>query len=101
MDRHAIGLTGDIPARLFHGGHAAPLPGLPAKLFDLAEDLLNVARILAEDPALQHQSVWGHAAVIHLAVTRDPLIGIDSDEDLAAQHTAPAGRRRRGRPVLP
>jgi hypothetical protein len=69
MNRHAIRLTGDIPARLIHRGHAAALPRLPAKLLDLAKDLLYVARILAEDPAFQHESVWGYAAVIHLAVT--------------------------------
>jgi hypothetical protein len=94
MNRYAIRLTGDIPARLFHRGHAASLPRLPAKLLDLAEDLLDVTRILAKDPALQYQSIWGYAAVIHLAVTRDPLIGIDSHQDLAVHYTAPARRRR-------
>src|SRR5262249_41522916 len=69
MHRHALRLTGDTPAPLFHRGTAAPLPPLPAKLLDLAENFFDVTRILAEDPALQHESVWGHAAVIHLAVT--------------------------------
>ena len=36
---------------------------------------------------------YGGTAVIHLAVTRDPLVGIDPDEDLAAHQTAPARRR--------
>ena len=42
MDGDAIGLSGDIPACLLHGGYAAALARLSAKLFDLAENLLDV-----------------------------------------------------------
>jgi hypothetical protein len=51
----------------------------------LAEDLVNVAGILADHSGLMRQHVVRLGAVANrLAVTRNSLIGIDSDDDRAA-----------------
>ena len=61
-----------------------------AELLDLAEDLVDVAGVLAEDAALEHQRVGLAGAVAHLAPADDPLVGVDADER--------AGHRRADRP---
>src|SRR6516165_1208212 len=63
---------------------------------DLAEDLVNVAGILAEHSGLMRQHVVRLGAVPdRLAVTRNSLIGIDPDDDRAARCRSRSGSRRR------
>ena len=65
---------------------------------DFAEDLVNVAGIFAEHSGLMRQHVIRLGAVANrLAVTRNSLIGIDSDDDRAARCRSRTGSRGRQR----
>jgi hypothetical protein len=77
---HAVRLAGEVHQRHLDPADAAALPAVPAELFDLAKDLVQVARVLADDPTLQHQRVRRAGAVSDLAVTDDPLIGLEPDD---------------------
>src|SRR3569623_1262146 len=67
VDRNAIGLAGEVPQRDLDGGDAAALPAVAAELLDAAEQAIDVARVLAQQPALQHQGEGGAGAVAHFA----------------------------------
>ena len=98
IDRHAISFAGQIPQRVLNRVDAAPPTVIRAMDLDLAEDLVNVAGILAEHSGLMRQHVVRLGAVPNrLAVTRNSLIGIDSDDDRAARCPSRAGSRRRQR----
>ena len=98
IDRHAISFAGQIPQRVLNRVDAAPPAVIRAMDLDLAEDLVNVAGILAEHSGLMRQHVVRLGAVPNrLAVTRNSLIGIDSDDDRAARCRSRAGSRRRQR----
>ena len=106
VDRHAIGLAGEVPERDLDRGHAATLPAMPAELLDAAEQAVDVAGVLAEQPALEHQRVGGAGAVPHLAEPHDALVGVDLEQrrgerradDLGHPHVGDAklGRLRVG-----
>ena len=49
-------------------------------LLDLAEDLRDIARVHADDAALQHQAVRLAAIVADLAIPGNALVGIEADE---------------------
>ena len=68
--RHAPGLAGQVHHGHLDAAHAAGLPRVAAELLDLAEDLVDVAGVLAEDAALEHQRVGLARAVAHLAPSR-------------------------------
>ena len=78
--RHAPRLPGQVHARHLDPAHAAGLPSVAAELLDLPKDLVDVAGVLAEDAALQHQRVRLVRAVAHLAPADDALIGVDANE---------------------
>ena len=80
IDRSVVGFTSQIPKRHFDAADAARLPGVPAELFDLAKNLIDVARILAEDTALEKERVSGTRSVANFAQTVDALVGIDANE---------------------
>ena len=80
VDRHAIGLAGEVPERDFDRRDAAALPAVPAELLDAAEQPVDVAGVLAEQPALQHQRIGGAGAVAHLAEPDDALVGVDLEQ---------------------
>jgi len=51
-----------------------------ADLLDAADILVNVAGILAQDAALEHQRIGFDAAVAHFAIAHQPLVGDELDE---------------------
>ena len=75
--RHAPGLAGKVHQGHLDAADAAGLPRRRAELLDAPEDLVDVARVLAEDPALQHQRVAFVAPVAHFAPADQPLVRID------------------------
>jgi len=77
---HAIGFARQVHQRHLDGADTAALPPVVAELRDLAEDLVHVAGILAEDAALEHECVRLAGVVADLAVAAEPLIGVDADE---------------------
>ena len=88
--RYSVGLPGQVPQRHLDAAHASALPSVEAELFDLAENLVHVAGVLAEQAALQHQRVGLAGAVAHLAQPVDALVGVD------AEHRAGHGRADQG-----
>ena len=80
VDRHAVGFARQVPERHLDAADAAGLPRVAAELFDLAEDLVDVAGILAQDAALQDQRVVLAGAVAHFAEAVDALVGVDADD---------------------
>ena len=77
VDRNAVGLAGEVPERDLDRGDAAALPAVPAELLDAPEQPVDVAGVLAEQPALQHEGEGGAGAVAHLAEADDSLVGVD------------------------
>ena len=65
-----------------------------AELLDLAEELVDVAGVLAEQPALQHQRVVLAGAVAHLAEAVDALVGVDPDERARHRRARTVSARR-------
>ena len=80
VDRNAVGLAGEVPERDLDRRHAAALAAVTAELLDAPEEPVDVARVLAEEAALQHQREGGAGAVAHLAEADDPLVGVDLQE---------------------
>ena len=80
VDRHAVGLAGEIPQRDLDRRDAAALPAVAAELLDAAKQPVDVARVLAKQPALQHQRIGGAGAVAHLAKPDDALVGVDLEQ---------------------
>src|SRR4029078_9603016 len=78
--RHAPRLAGEVHHRHLDSAHAAALPRVPAELLDLPEDLVDVARVLAKETALEHQRVRLACAVAYFAPADDTLVGIDADD---------------------
>ena len=109
VDRHAVGLAGEIPQRDLDRRDAAALPAVAAELLDAAEQAVDVAGVLAEQPALQHQRVGGAGAVAHLAEPDDALVGVDLEQrrgerradDLGHPHVGDAKLGRPGVRVDP
>ena len=83
VDRHAIRLARQVPKGHLDGGNAAALPSMRAELPDAFEDLLDVAGILVKESALEDQGISFAAAVAHLTIAGDPLVGVDADERAA------------------
>ena len=80
VDGDAVGLARQVPQGHLDAGDAAALPAVVAELPNRLEDPLHVARILAEQPALEHQGVPLAAAVADLAVAGDALVRVDPDQ---------------------
>ena len=80
VDRHAIGLAGEVPERDLDRRDAAALPAVAAELLDAAEQPVDVAGVFAEQPALQHQRIGGAGAVADLAEADDALVGVDLEQ---------------------
>ena len=105
--RHAPGLAGEVHQGHLDAADAAGLPRRRPELLDAPENLVDVARVLAEDPALQHQRVAFVAPVAHFAPADQPLVRIDADDghrERGARHDRHAQigdlqRRRFGRAI--
>ena len=80
VNRDVVGFARQVPQRHFHSAHAAALPRVAAELFDLAENPVDVAGVLAENPALQLQRVILARAIADFAQSIDALVGIDADD---------------------
>ena len=50
---HAISLASEVPQRHLNTAHAAGLTRIAAELFDLAENIVDVAGVLAQEAALE------------------------------------------------
>ena len=83
-DRHANRLPGDIPQRHLNPANRAHhralvVPRRRHRAFHIAEELVNVARVLANEGALGEAFVHGNVVdagpVIGLANAGDPLVG--------------------------
>jgi hypothetical protein len=91
IDRHVVSLTREIPQGHLDAAHAATLARVAAELLDLPEQPVDVARILVQQPALEHQRVLRAGAVADLAEAIDSLVGVDADQ--RARHRRPRHRR--------
>src|SRR5262249_33131220 len=80
ISRYAVSLACQIPQRHLNAAHASGLPRGGAELFNLAEYLVHVARVLAEDARFENQRINLAPAVAHFAVTGDALVGVNADE---------------------
>src|SRR5262249_7504810 len=60
-------LPGEVPERHLHAANAAALAAVVAELLDLLEQALDVAGVLAQKPALEHERIARAAAVSDLA----------------------------------
>jgi hypothetical protein len=79
-DGDVVGLAGEVPQGHFDGADAARLARVVAELLDPAEQPVDVAGVLAEEAALQHEGVVLAGAIANLAQAVDPLVGIDADQ---------------------
>src|SRR5262249_40482554 len=77
-NRHAIRFARQVPQRHLNRTDAAGLPAVAAELFDLTENFIDVAGILAQDAALEEQRIGFAGAVAHLAQAVDTLVGVDT-----------------------
>ena len=80
VDRNAIGLAGEVPKRDLDSRDAAALPPMAAELLDAAEQPVDIAGVLAQQPALEHQRIGRAGAVAHFAEADDALVGVDFDQ---------------------
>ena len=91
INRHVIGFPGEVPQGHLNATDAPGRPALPAKLLDLLENLLHVARIFAQQPAFQHQRVVGTGSVAHLTPAHQTLVGVDANDGAAKRNPAQNG----------
>ena len=91
VDGHAVGLAGQVPQRHLDAAHAAALARVVAELLDPAKDLVHVARVLAQDAALEHQGIALAGPVAHLAIALDALVGADLDQRAAHRRADDGG----------
>ena len=75
VKRYAVCLARKIPQRNLDTGHTAALTGVPAELLYFVEDLIDVAGVLANDAALEHECVGLARSVAHFAIADEALIG--------------------------
>ena len=77
---------------------------MAAELLDAAEQLVDIAGVFTQEPALQHQRKRGAGAVADFAEADNPLVGIDLQQrrterralDLGNPHVGDAQVRRAG-----
>ena len=79
-DRHVPGFARQIPAGDFDCGNATAGTTKPSELLDLAEDLRNVARVHADEAALQHQPACFAGIIADLAISGNALVRIEAHE---------------------
>src|SRR5580704_8004120 len=75
-----VDFSGNIPERHFDSTDSAALARVSAKLLDLAENLVELQRILAQNPALEKQGISGARAITDLPQTVHSLVGIDAND---------------------
>src|SRR5262249_51725939 len=77
---HAVDLPDQIPQRDLDARDPAALAAPVTKLLDRPKDHVHIARVLAQQHALELERVLLVAGVAHLAKAIDALIGIDADD---------------------
>ena len=80
IDGHAVRFAGQIPQRDLDPAHAAPLTGMAAELLDAAKQLVDVAGVLAQQPAFGDLRVDLVRAVAYFAKANQSLVGIHFDQ---------------------
>ena len=98
VDGNAVRLARQVPQGHFDAGDAAALSSVVAELSDLLEQSFDVARVFAEQSALEHQRVSLAAAVANLAIAGNPLIRIDADQGHAKRRPTDDGHAEIGDP---
>ena len=73
------------------GDDAAGLPRVMPELLDPAEDPIHVARIFAQDAALEQQRKARAGAIAHLPVAGEALIGVDANDRAAERRPDDVG----------
>ena len=79
-DRHVVGFAGQVPQRHLDAGDSAALPRRPAKLLDLAEQPVHVARVFVEETALEEERIGGAGAIAHFAQTVNVLVRVQAQD---------------------
>src|SRR5260221_497882 len=77
--------TSAPPARL------AALPGMVARLLDLAKQLVHVGRVFDQQLLLKHQGLSLAGPVARLAIAAQPLVGVDAHDSEAPAAPAHGG----------
>src|SRR5579864_3979589 len=75
-----VNFSRNIPQRHFDSADSAALARVSAELLDLAENFVELQRILAQNPALKKQGISGARAITDLAQTVHSLVGIDAND---------------------
>src|SRR6185369_14997330 len=75
-----VDLAGNVPQCHFDGANSSGLARRAAKLFDLAENPVELQWVFSEDAALQKQGVSGAGTVAYFAKSVNALIGVDSND---------------------
>ena len=75
-----VGLAGKIPEGHLHAADTASLPAVGTKLLESPEQAFDVAGILTQETALEHECVAGTAPVPNFAVARKALVRVDPDD---------------------
>src|SRR5436309_10115380 len=80
VDGSSEGLPRQVPEGHFHSADATPLPAMMSKLLDSLEDAFDVAGVLVQETALEHERVARAASVPDFTVTLQSLVGVDPDD---------------------
>ena len=86
-----VGFSGQIPEGHFDGADASALARMKAKLFDFAENFVDIAGVFAQNAALQHERVGLGCAVADFAQTVDALVGVDADDRTSHRRAGKSG----------
>ena len=67
VNRSVVNLASYVPQRHLDGAYSSALPRMPAKLFDLAENSVELQRVLSQNAALEKKSIGGTGPIANLA----------------------------------
>ena len=79
VGRHAISLTRQIKERHLYTTDPTSLATMKAKLFNFAEDLIDVAWVFPHQMALEQQRIGLASPITHFSITNQALIGINAN----------------------
>ena len=93
---YAPSLAAKIHTGQFDRADAAGLARIAAELFDAAEDLLDIAGILAEDARLEHGGVSPARSIANFPVPNEPLIGVKLEQRATLRRAVDIGKAHIG-----
>ena len=76
---HAIGFPRQVKERHFHATDPTSLAAMKAKLFNFAEDLIDVAGVFPHQMAFEQQRIGFAGPITHFPITNQALVGINAD----------------------